>query len=216
MRPPQESGASRTGQRWLRVGIWAILVMVLAGLALTYWFHRPSDEAPPVVRQIRDFELVDHEGRRFRSAELLGQVWVADFIFTRCRSTCPLMTAAMQRLRREWPGELPVRLVSISVDPRFDTPEVLRRYRGQHGITADDWFFLTGDRETILRLAREAFLLPVDDDPPPGQASEEMPILHSTRFVLVDADNRIRGYYNPLEEGELERLIREARSISTP
>lgn len=206
---------SRLDTNWVRVGTWVLLAMVLLALGVAFLLSRRSDaSAPPVVSSIGGFRLVDHDGNAFSAEQLSGRPWVADFIFTRCRSSCPLMTEAMVRLRERWPQQLPVRFVSFSVDPVHDTPEVLRRYRSRYGIEGDDWIFLTGTPPAIQRLAAETFLLPVETDPPPEMRTQEVPILHSSRFVLVDARNRIRGYYDPFEEGAMQRLIGDARRIT--
>lgn len=197
--------------RWLAWGVLGIAIVVSLLLALQ------RDEAPepdlPVIAEVGSFELVDHLGRRVTPGTLAGSPWVVDFIFTRCRSTCPLMTEAMRRLRADWPRDVPVRFVSISVDPEHDRPEVLADYRRQRGIEGDDWLFLTGERDVVFRLVSDTFLLQFDPDPPPELATPEMPILHSTRFVLVDAQGRIRGYYDGLDRAALERLRRDVQRI---
>lgn len=198
--------------RWIAWGaIGAALVAV--ALVLLLDGRQPAVDALPVIAEVGTFELVDHAGRRVTPSDLAGAPWVVDFVFTRCRSTCPLMTEAMQRLRADWPRDVPVRFVSISVDPEHDRPEVLADYRRQRGIEGDDWLFLTGERDIVFRLVSDTFLLQFDPDPPPELATPEMPILHSTRFVLVDAHGRIRGYYDGLDRAALERLRRDVQRI---
>jgi cytochrome oxidase Cu insertion factor (SCO1/SenC/PrrC family) len=197
---------------------WAALggAIVATGLAAVLLRRQPAAPEPPRIAEVGSFELVDHAGRRVTEETLAGELWIVDFIFTRCRSSCPLMTEAMRRLRADCPPDLAVRFVSISVDPEHDRPAVLAGYRREHGIEGEDWLFLTGEREAVHRLVSKTFLLQLDPDPPPELVTPEMPILHSTRFVLVDRRGSIRGYYDGLDRGDLERLQRDARTLVEP
>lgn len=181
----------------------AVAVVVLARERL-----RPP---PPVIATLPHFVLTERGGGEVTLRELAGRPWVANFIFTRCQVICPQLTARMGELRERLPGDASLRSVSISVDPDHDTPEVLRRYAAAKGIADPDWYFLTGAREEVRSLIRDGFLLAVEDTP----ENVAMPVLHSSRFALVDATGRVRGYYSPLEEpeAELERLIADARAL---
>jgi protein SCO1/2 len=117
----------------------------------------------------------------------------------------------MAELRRRLPPGSRLASVSISVDPEHDTPEVLRAYAERHAITGPDWLFLTGERDAVRSLVRDGFLLAVEDAP----ENVAMPILHSSRFALVDGEGRIRAYYSPLEqESELDRLLADAAALA--
>src|SRR5262249_41634180 len=139
--------------------------------------------------------------------DLAGRVWVADFIFTSCGGTCPLMTAKMRKLQDVLPPA--IRLVSITVDPARDPPEILAAYAGEHGAAVERWLFLTGDKQSLYDLCVKGFKLPLDESR--GTAAE--PIAHSTRFVLVDKQGEIRGYYNGTEEEDLMRLAADAQRL---
>jgi len=117
----------------------------------------------------------------------------------------------MARLNRSLPPELKVRLVSISVDPGHDTPEVLESYARKFQ-APERWLFLTGGREEVRRLCVEGFKLGLDMEPGPGIGPE--PILHSTRFVLVDGEGRIRGYYEAFDEASTEKLRKDLLRLS--
>lgn len=159
--------------------------------------------APPVLGAVPAFELVDQHRRPVSADDLRGRPWVVDFVFTRCTSICPRMTERMAALERSHRGSA-ARFVSVSVDPEHDTPEVLRAY-AERVRAGDDWLFLTGSRAAIQALSIGGFklaLMAADGDaPPPGEA-----ILHSNRFVLVDAESQIRGYYDAFDRAELARL----------
>ncbi len=200
----------------LRRGLlWGFLVtalMVVAAATLIQWLRRP--EPLPVYGKLPAFSLVNRDGRTIRLEDLAGAPWVADFIFTRCPASCPMLSARMSRLDRSLPRDVDVLLVSVSVDPAYDTPEVLERYAKKLQ-APERWLFLTGEREDVRRLSIEGFKLGLDMDPPPGMAGPE-PILHSTRFVLVDGEGQIRGYYEAFDEASTEKLRKDLLRLATP
>ena len=202
--------AGVTLRRGLLWGLLVAALLAVAAAALVQRLRRP--EPPPVLGEVPDFVLTNRDGRPVRRADLLGAPWVADFIFTRCPASCPMMTARMARFERELPKDLPVRLVSFSVDPENDTPEVLERYAQSFAAPAR-WLFVTGTREQIRSLTVEGFKLGLEMDPPPGMNAPE-PILHSTRFVLVDGQGKIRGYYEAFDEESMKRLEADLRALS--
>jgi len=156
----------------------------------------------PVLTQLPDFRLVECGGQKLGLADLRGKVWIADFIFTRCPGPCPRMSSRMAVLQSNLRDE-GLRLVSISVDPEFDTQEVLAKYAAQYRDKEGRWFFLTGDKTAIHDLAKSGFLVGGVDDV----------TLHTTRFVLVDRQGRVRGYYSSSDEDELQKLQNDARAL---
>ncbi|HYG63264.1 MAG TPA: SCO family protein [Thermoanaerobaculia bacterium] len=197
--------------RWL---LWSLLVVALvavAAAAAVQWLRNP--DAPPVMGQVPDFSLTNRDGSTVRLADLAGAPWIADFVFTRCNGSCPLMSLRMQRLNRELPPDLGVRLVSITVDPDYDTPQILQAYAESFSAPGR-WLFLTGAKEEVYGLIRQGFKLALDPSPPPGAATAEEPIIHSTRFVLVDGRGQIRGYYGAFDEEAMARLAEDLRAIA--
>lgn len=195
--------------------IWGLLVVTLlavTGAALFQWLERP--EPPPAFGQVPDFQLTNRDGKTIGLSDLAGKPWIADFIFTRCPASCPIMTTRMARLNEDL-DRVDFRLVSISVDPEHDTPAVLQRY-AESFQAPDRWLFVTGGRDAIHRLSKEGFKLGIDDNPPPPLPGEQPtePILHSTRIVLVDGEGRIRGYYNAFSDEDLQKLKRDLRAIA--
>jgi len=156
---------------------------------------------------VPDFSLTDQTEKTVTLNQLKGKVWIADFIFTNCGGTCPAMTEQMRKLQQLLPAE--VRLVSFTVDPARDTSKALAAYAAEHGASSDRWLFLTGDRQALLDLCMKGFKLPVDDT----SGTPVEPITHSTRFVLVDKEGEIRGYYNGTEEDALVQLTANARKL---
>lgn len=191
----------------------AVSLAIYTSVKGSYEFHGTSGKLS-VVGAVPEFSLTERSGATVTLDDLSGQIWIADFIFTRCGGTCPIMTRSMARIRDSlnanpglWP---PARLVSFTVDPDYDTPEVLDRFAKGHGIEGDQWLFLTGRYEEIQQLALRGFKLPVEAT---GGTPEE-PIIHSQRLVLVDGAAQIRGYYDGTDsEAQLELLRDVARLL---
>ena len=165
-----------------------------------------SKQAAP-LRALPDFSLtgVTVDGTSpFDRRAMLGRVWVADFIFTRCVGPCPMLSANMQALQSKLPKS--VGLVSFSVDPDHDSPEVLSVYARKFSADPQRWFFVTGDKAALLRLFREGFLVAYDQDAAGN-------ISHATNFVLVDAQARVVRYYDGLDSSALERLAADAKRL---
>ena len=159
-----------------------------------------------VYGQVPDFRLVSQTGDTVRLADLRGRVWIGDFIFTHCASSCPMMSAQLQKLESALGKDKHVQLVSFSVDPERDTPERLAEYARGYDATPDRWLFLTGDKAQVRRLAKDGFHLTADDASPEDIQKGAEPVLHSTRLALVDAQGRIRGYYDGSDEKAMQQL----------
>jgi protein SCO1 len=145
---------------------------------------------PPVLGDAPDFKLLDQSGRAVTAADLAGKVWVADLMFTRCPSICPLLTEKLARL------DVPdARKLSFTVDPTYDTPPVLAEYAKAHGA---DWTFLTGATDEVAR----GLKLGVEGT------------THDTHFVLVDGARKVRGYYDSSDPDALARLAADARAVA--
>lgn len=150
------------------------------------------------------FDLIERSERRVRTEDLKGQVWIADFIFTRCLGPCPRMTAAMARLQQTLKNVPGVALVSFTVDPEHDRPDVLREYATTHGADPQRWLFLTGTVQEMEDVQVKGFKM--------GMVGES--IHHSDRFVLIDREGGIRGYFDVEEAGQIEKLAAEAASLA--
>lgn len=157
--------------------------------------------------QVPDFSLTDETGNTMTRASLAGKVWIADFIFTNCTGTCPVITNTMRRLQNALPDD--VHLVSFSVDPERDTPEVLAEYAKQSHANTMRWHFLTGDKSQLYDLSIKGFKLALEDT---GGTDVE-PITHSTRLVLVDKQGKIRGYYGGTDEEDMRKLFTDAAAL---
>ncbi len=163
----------------------------------------PASKLPKYDR-VPAFSMTDADGHAFKSAELLGTVWVADFIYTNCPAECPLMSYKMRSLEKQLPAGADLKLVSISVDPERDTPAVLKEFAGHYGAPNKDWIFLTGTPETIHQIAFTTFHV--------GDIIGKMQ--HSTKFVLVDKQGFIRGYYSSFDQQSMSDLLRDLKALS--
>lgn len=191
--------------------VWGVLIAGLLAVALVAILSRFQTPPPGLQRYgpVPSFTLTDQNGEPFSDTQLAGRVWLADFMFTRCRGLCPVLTRRMQEAAGALAGQEGWVMVSFSVDPEFDTPEVLAAYAGEHQADTARWSFLTGPRQTVRDLSTEGFHLAVDDAPPGGGD----PILHSQSIVLVDREGEIRGYYDALDPEEMARLPEDASHL---
>jgi protein SCO1/2 len=196
----------------LNIGLAGIFVVVTGSVLMIVMrgaSTRASAMEAPVLGSVPEFALTESAGTPLRRADLLGKVWIASFIFTRCAEVCPMIMRQEVRLQAELPLRDDLRLVSFSVDPDWDTPKVLTDYARVFGADRSRWLFLTGDRRQVYHLAIDGFrLATLDADP-----AKEMPILHSTKLVLVDRRGAIRGYYDSTADVELHKLIRDVRQV---
>jgi protein SCO1/2 len=156
---------------------------------------------------VPQFDLVNQEAQPFGSAQLAGKIWIADFIFTNCPGPCPIISSRMSELQKPL-EKSDVHLVSFSVDPEKDTPEVLRGYAEKLKAQPKRWDFLTGQRAAIYSLMRDGFKLAVSD----GSDEQGMPV-HTTRVVLVDRRGTIRGYYDALAPDAVTKLLADTNHL---
>jgi protein SCO1/2 len=166
---------------------------------------RLSRHELPSYSVVPPFELTDQNGRLFGSQQVMGKIWIADFIYTTCPGPCPMISSRMSETQKPL-RDTGVVLVSFSVDPQHDTPEVLRGYAQRLNAQPGRWEFLTGDKGTIYRLSEEGFKLAATD----GTRSEP---IHSTRIILVDRRGVIRGYYDGTDADAVMRLLADTSHL---
>lgn len=195
-RLPRPSGAEAPRTLKLAPQWFFASVAVLVGCT--------SSSPLPSYGLIPFFTLTDQSGAEFRSVEALhGKVWIADFIFTHCAGPCPMMTSRMRKLQDAIEGESGIRLISFTVDPARDTPEVLADYARQFKAHEGQWFFLTGTQDALNQLSRHAFKL--------GDVDGNLE--HSTKFALIDKFGRLRGYYSATSAEIIPQLVADARGL---
>ncbi|MFN0064170.1 MAG: SCO family protein [Myxococcaceae bacterium] len=166
----------------------------------------------PEFGQAPAFIGINQDGNLFAPQHLRGQVWVAGFIFTRCPTICPRVTAEMSRWARDTAGDSPPpALVSISVDPEHDGPAQMKAFGERFGADFRRWHFVTGNSTALRRAVVEGFKIAVDSSRASGNPEQ---LLHGTHLVLVDRRGTIRGYYPSNESAALEQLRKDARALS--
>ena len=189
------------------------LIRLLAVLPAVLLVVCRAEEPLPRLWPSPTFVLVDQQGRSFGSADLAGRAAVLSFIYTHCTDTCPLLTATMaqvqDRLRAEGLLGSKVQLVSVTVDPRRDTPEVLAEYAARFKADPDAWRFLSGEPETIYAVLATFKLNTVEV----ARASEGADVIpHSNRFVVVDPDGQVRAAL-PGEEVTPDGIVSTVRRV---
>lgn len=204
---------SRVGRFLKNPFFWGFLIGALSLTAL-----RPMQDmmrrAPPPLLEVGDWSLTDHQGEPFGSDELAGKVFIASFFFTRCPSVCPELTRAMKELDKRISDES-IHLVSFSVDPEHDTPETLRAYRAEHGITSPRWHFLTGTTSSLKGVLVDQMKLHVGEKEPleGGDPEDQLfDISHMARFALYDQNGDLRALASTDSHG-LARILAGAELL---
>ena len=191
---------------------WLVAFVVLA--ALIAWayvsvrqMHAHAPSGLEHYARAPEFQLTDQNGQLVSLADLKGKVWVADFIFTRCPGPCPIMTSHMAELNQALGSKAnDVELVTITVDPEYDTPEVLKKYREHAGAMPVRWKFLTGPADKIREITIKGFLQPLSKD-------DVGTPMHSTRFILVDRDGWMRGFQDGSDPEVVQKLLVDIGSL---
>lgn len=200
-------------KRWHNVLALGGVIFTAAFLTLVFsQILQRRGSGLPVYWSVPDFQLFADDGKPFSSERLKGKVWVAEFFFASCAGICPIMNQNMMEVQKAFADNPDVLIVSITVDPKNDTPKVLREYRRNFDAIEGKWFFLTGDKKAIYNLARHGFKLAAEEVPPKEEGGPT-DFIHSDRFVLVDRQFRIRGFYNGTEKSEVRKLIADIRKL---
>jgi len=209
--------------RTLWIGIVLLLVVLCLAYALSLMelnhTHRPA--ALPVIGPVAGFTLTNQDGQVVTLADLSNRVWVADIIFTRCAGSCPIMSKQMESLQDALPPTSRARLVTLTTDPDFDTPPVMKKYGERFGADFNRWMFLTGSKAQIAGLASDSLKLSAVPVKPEDRLNNADLFIHTTLFVLVDKQARLRGVFETGGEGVdwtnsvLPRLLRSVRRLES-
>ena len=184
--------------RFIIYGVVAVLLLI------TYLTKESNSNSElPVLGTIPEFYFTDSRDKKISRADLNGKVWVADFIFTTCTMACPVLTGNMNLVHKEFQNNDDVRIVSISVYPEYDTPEVLKKYASQYDANTNRWHFLTGPEENVQNVIKNGFKM----------GDYEDIIFHSEKFALVDQKGRLRGYYSGMQTEDVTRLKKDIKKL---
>lgn len=206
----------------IALGFTVIVLSVLAGVALWNWqanLHRQGGGEEGPLEGLKDFgavpefSFIERDGRRITLSDLKSKVWIVNFIYTNCPDTCPIQSAQMRQIQEDFQNEKDLRLVSITVDPTRDTPQVLSQYAKRFSADPARWFFLTGEKETIYKFAQDGFRLGAVELPHEKRPESGATHTHSPRFVVIDRDAQIRGYYVSTDAEAMKRLRRDLKVL---
>lgn len=200
------------------LGVVILSIAVTFGVAAYRRSRAAASNPLPILGHIDGFSLVDQHGKGVSLGDLDGKVWVADFFFTGCQSACPLLTSRMRSLQRHLDErektighELPVRLVSFSVDPEVDTSDALLAYATKWGADDRRWIFLTGPLAEVNRAVTRGLKIPFEKG---GADTSAFDVMHGERIVVVDKVARIRGYFESDEDG-MARIQQAVDSLAS-
>ncbi|MSU57069.1 MAG: SCO family protein [Pedosphaera sp.] len=186
---------------WVGVGLLIVILCLTFVLSRLQSPPRPAAQLP-ILGQVADFSLTNQDGRAVTLTDLRGHAWAADIIFTRCPGPCPRMTRQMASLQAALPKESGAKLVTLTTDPEFDSPGVLKKYPERLGLNASDrWIFLTGAKKEIAGLAIGSLKLTAIEQPADQRTNEADLFIHSTIFVVVDKQARLRAVFETDGDG---------------
>ena len=195
-----QSSARISRTLWVGVGLVIVLVSVSFVLSRLRSRQLPVNSFP-VIATVGDFTLTNQNSQVVTLDDLRGHVWVADIIFTRCAGPCPIMTQQMKSLQDALPQTSEAKLVSLTTDPEFDTPEILQRYAVRFEADTNRWTFLTGTKRQIGSLASGSLKLSGVATAPEERKNPEDLFIHSTYYVIVDKQARLRGVFETVGDG---------------
>lgn len=210
--------------------IIAVIGIVVFGIGIAYYFtsSKASEKKLPIIQpkdlksemvnpdllkvgighRIGKFSFLNQNGNTISQDDIKGKVFVAEYFFTTCGTICPKMTAQMTRVQKKFKGNQDVKILSFTVNPEIDTVEVMKAYAQKHRAVSGQWHFLTGEKEDLYHLARNSFfVLKPAEAANLGDAGSDF--IHTNNFVLVDQEQRIRGYYDGTSITEVNELMKD-------
>lgn len=202
----------------IRRGCWALLLLAMAAVTGIFWRserERASTSAAegalakafPLQRPVHDFRLTNQFDLPVTLESLAGYVWVANVIFTTCPGQCHQLSLQMRAVQKRLPVGVPVRLISLTADPEFDTPTVLAKYGQRYGYEPATWLFLTGPKHDVYQLASKELLFSVEEQPMERRVNADDRFIHSTAFALVDRAGRLRGVVQGEETNAVDQIL---------
>jgi len=204
-----------------RVLVLSMVIVSIASILMFYNVLKPEEKLPIYhpnmvsfqlvdstvqhvkrFHKIKDFKLVNQNGKEITNESYRDKIYVADFFFTTCQGICPIMKENMIILQDQYEDDDQVYLLSHTVTPEIDTKDVLKKYAIEKGVIDAKWNLVTGDKEQIYNLARKSYLVAED-----VEESEIFDMIHTENFVLIDPQRRIRGFYDGTDITSIDQLI---------
>jgi protein SCO1 len=197
----------------VRIIAWAVLAAVLGTVAFLFLRSQLNRSSLPALGQVQPFALTNQLGAAITARDLRGRVWVADIIFTRCPGPCPRMTEEMKKLQNAFSASDPLSFVTLTTDPDYDTPAILKKYSERFGADHSRWFFLTGPKSEIRNVAVGSLKLATVDKEESERQNPNDLFIHSTIFVIVDKNGVMRAVHESLEDGFQEKIRADIQSL---
>ena len=190
---------------------WTAIIISVFGVTILRAVLTEVPDPPPIYGSVPEFVLTDQSGETYGSANLLGKIWVSNFIFTRCTTVCPIFSDKMSTLqKRTNKAANGLQLVSFSVDPDFDTPEVLAEYSKRFSANPWYWHFLTGPTEQVRSVVIDGMKTFMGDA---AEVDAPDALMHGSHFVLIDPLLNIRGFYQVEDEKTVDRLLLDIQLV---
>lgn len=184
------------------IGFFVVLFLGFY-FALTRLIPGFGAPALPVLSQVPHFAFDNQEGKLITDKDLLGKVYVAEYFFTTCKGICPKLNRNMKQVALDCANDSNFRILSYTVDPETDSVARMKHYADSLGADPQRWWFLTGRKDSLYRLARSGYLL---DDPKNNALNINEQFLHTQFLALVDKGGRVRKIYDGLKQDELKEL----------
>jgi len=176
-----------------------VVMLIFLGVSATWVISKATQSVqilPEVIKQVPSFSMTSHNGEPFNRDSLLNKISVLDFIFTSCPGPCPIMSNNMKKLYNQYKLHPDLQFISITVDPQYDSLDILKLYADANGVKDDRWKFLHSEMKKVKKLSTDGFLF----------MSDNLPAGHSVKFVLIDENANIRQYYNGTDEASISIL----------
>ncbi|HEX4139948.1 MAG TPA: SCO family protein [Candidatus Methylacidiphilales bacterium] len=211
--PPAPAAQGPSFYRWLMIVLGIFIALVVLYRATDTGPQMPPRQRLPKMSIIPPFTLTERSGKIITNSDLSGKVWVADFIYTTCPGPCPLVSAALAKIQQNVAGDPHVQLVTFTVDPQTDTPQVLAAYADHFHADPNKWWFLTGPEKPLYALIQNGFLQAVQDNHGQPLEDGQGTVTHSTYFALVDANGIMRGAYQSQDPDECKQLLSDITAL---
>jgi protein SCO1 len=198
------------GKKFALYAVFFLILFMGFYLALRRFIPGYGEIQLPVLSSVHPFAFTDQAGRRITEKDIAGKVFVAEYFFTTCHGICPEMNVNIRNLAREFSAEPDFRILSHTVDPETDTVARIKKYADSLGADPSKWYFLTGRKDSLYRMARESYLL---DDPKNNLENINEQFIHTQFVALVDKSGRVRKVYDSLKKGEIAELEKDIKIL---
>ncbi len=172
-----------------------------------YVVDHVTEKGDTIYHSVPSFSFMNQEGKTITDKDLSGKIYVANFFFVTCPSICPKMTDELRRVQDAYRGNDEIRILSHTVNPEQDSVAALNEYAIKHGADNKQWWFLTGNKDSIYTIARNGYLVPA------AQGKTANDFFHTQDLILIDKEKHIRGIYDGLEPAEVDTLIDEIKLL---